>query len=54
MKLRKKISLLCSLILVLAVGICSAILICQARDRILNLTYANAQQKQQALVSALP
>ena len=52
MKLRKKVSLLCSLVLVLAVGICSAILIDRAGDKILNLTYANAQQKQQALVTA--
>ena len=52
MKLRKKVSLLCSLVLVLAVGVCSAILIDRAGDKILNLTYANAQQKQQALVTA--
>ncbi len=52
MKLRKKVSLLCSLVLVLAVGICSTILIDRAGDKILNLTYANAQQKQQALVTA--
>ena len=52
MKLRKKVSLLCSLVLVLAAGICSAILIDRAGDKILNLTYANAQQKQQALVTA--
>ncbi len=52
MKLRKKVSLLCSLVLVLAVGICSAILIDRAGDKILNLTYANAQQKQQSLVTA--
>ena len=52
MKLRKKVSLLCSLVLVLAVGVCSAILIDRAGDKILNLTYANAQQKQQSLVTA--
>ena len=52
MKLRKKVSLLCSLVLVLAVGVCSAILIDRAGDKILNLTYANAQQKQKALVTA--
>ena len=52
MKLRKKVSLLCSLVLVLAVGICSTILIDRAGNKILNLTYANAQQKQQALVTA--
>ena len=52
MKLRKKVSLLCSLVLVLAVGVCSTILIDRAGDKILNLTYANAQQKQQALVTA--
>ena len=52
MNLRKKVSLLCSLVLVLAVGVCSAILIDRAGDKILNLTYANAQQKQQALVTA--
>ena len=52
MKLRKKVSLLCSLVLVLAVGVCSTILIDRAGDKILNLTYANAQQKQKALVTA--
>ena len=50
MKLWKKISLLCSLVLVLIMGVCTAILTTQARDRILNLTYQNAEQKQQALV----
>lgn len=50
MKLWKKISLLCSLVLVLVMGVCTAILTTQARDRILNLTYQNAEQKQQALV----
>ena len=50
MKLWKKISLLCSLVLVLVMGVCTAILTTQARDRILKLTYQNAEQKQQALV----
>lgn len=50
MKLWKKISLLCSLVLVLVMGVCTASLITQARDRILNLTYQNAEQKQQTLV----
>ena len=49
MKLWKKVSLLCSLVLVLAVGACTVLLITQARDEILNLTYQNAEQKQQAL-----
>ena len=52
MKLRKKISLLCSLVLVLVMGVCTAVLTTQARDRILNLTYQNAEQKQQALVQS--
>lgn len=50
MKLWKKISLLFSLVLVLVMGVCTVILTTQARDRILNLTYQNAEQKQQALV----
>ena len=50
MKLWKKITLLCSLVLVLVVGACSVLLLTQAKDNILDLTYANAQQKQQALV----
>lgn len=50
MKLWKKVSLLCSLVLVLVVGACTVLLITQARDKILNLTYQNAEQKQQALV----
>ena len=50
MKLWKKISLLCSLVLVLAVGACTVLLITQARNKILDLTYQNAQQKQQALL----
>ncbi len=49
MKLWKKMALWCSLVLLLVVGICSAILITQAKDKILNLTYSNAEQKQQAL-----
>lgn len=49
MKLWKKVSLLCSLVLVLVVGACTVLLITQARDEILNLTYQNAEQKQQAL-----
>ena len=50
MKLWKKVSLLCSLVLVLIVGACTVLLITQARDEILHLTYQNAEQKQQALV----
>lgn len=50
MKLWKKVSLLCSLVLVLVVGACTVLLITQARDEILHLTYQNAEQKQQALV----
>lgn len=50
MKLWKKISLLCSMVLVLVMGVCTAILTTQARDRILKLTYQNAEQKQQTLV----
>ena len=50
MKLWKKISLLCSLVLVLAVGACTVLLITQARNKILDLTYQNAEQKQQALL----
>lgn len=50
MKLWKKVSLLCSLVLVLVVGASTILLIGQARDEILNLTYQNAEQKQQALV----
>ena len=50
MKLWKKISLLCGLVLVLTAGVCTAVLTTQARNRILNLTYQNAEQKQQALV----
>lgn len=50
MKLWKKVSLLCSLVLVLVVGACTVLLITQARDEILNLTYQNAEQKQQTLV----
>ena len=50
MKLWKKVSLMCSLVLVLVVGACTVLLITQARDEILNLTYQNAEQKQQALV----
>ena len=38
MKLWKKIALLCSLVLVLAVGACSSLLLPQAKDNILNLT----------------
>ena len=50
MKLWKKISLLCSLVLLIVVIVCSAILIKQAETRILDLTCSNAEQKQQALV----
>ncbi len=50
MKLWKRISLLCSLVLVLAVGACTVLLITQARNKILDLTYQNAEQKQQALL----
>ena len=50
MKLWKKIALLCSLVLALIVGASSALLLKQAKNNILNLTYANVQQKQQALV----
>lgn len=52
MNLWKKVSLLCSLVLVLIVGTCSAILLTQSKDRILSLTYANAEQKHQALSAA--
>ena len=52
MKLRKKISLLCGLVLVLVVGICSLILIGQAKDNLLNLAYTNTGQKQRSLVSS--
>ncbi|MBQ8075937.1 MAG: HAMP domain-containing histidine kinase [Oscillospiraceae bacterium] len=52
MKLRKKISLLCGLVLVLVVGICSLILIGQTKDNLLNLAYTNAGQKQRSLVSS--
>ena len=45
MKLWKKISLLCGLVLVLTAGVCTAVLTTQARNRILNLTYQNAEQK---------
>ena len=50
MKLWKKVSLLGSLVLVLVVGASTMLLIGQARDEILSLTYQNAEQKQQALV----
>ena len=50
MKLWKRISLLCSLVLVLAVGACTVLLITQARNKILDFTYQNAEQKQQALL----
>ena len=50
MKLWKKISLLCSLVLVLVMGVCTYVLTTRARDRMLSLTYRNAEQKQQALV----
>lgn len=50
MKLWKKISLLCSLVLVLVMGVCTSVLTTQARDRILSLTYRNAEQKQQTLI----
>ena len=49
MKLWKKVSLLCSLVLVLVAGACTVLLITKARDEILHLTYRNAEQKQQAL-----
>ena len=52
MKLWQKVSLLCSLVLILVVGICSALLIIQAKDRILGLTYTSTEQKQQTLVSS--
>lgn len=50
MKLWKKISLLCSLVLVLVMGVCTYVLTTRARDRMLSLTYRNAEQKQQTLV----
>lgn len=52
MKLRRKISLLCSIVLVLITGICSGILIRQTKDEVLNLAYTNAEQKQRALVNS--
>ena len=50
MKLWKKITLLCSLVLILVTSVCTIILVSQTKNRILNLTYSNAEQKQQALI----
>lgn len=45
MKLWKKISLVCSVVLILAVTLCSGISLGQAREKILSLTYAQAENK---------
>lgn len=45
MKLWKKISLICSVILIVIVTLCSAILLSQTREKILSLTYEQANNK---------
>lgn len=45
MKLWKKISLICSVILIVIVTLCSAILLSQTQEKILSLTYEQANNK---------
>jgi len=49
MKLWKKISLVCSIILIVIVTICSTLLLLQAKSNILEPTYENIQEKQRNL-----
>jgi signal transduction histidine kinase len=52
MKLWKKISLVCSIILIIIVTICSSLLLLQAKNNILEPTYENIQEKQRNLATS--
>lgn len=52
MKLWKKISIICSIILIMIVTICNIILIFQSKNSILELTYEQAHDKQYNLTSS--
>lgn len=52
MKLWKKISLVCSVVLVAIVVTCSALLLVQSKNSILELTYQQAREKQRSLSSS--
>lgn len=52
MKLWQKISLVCAAALLLTVGICSGVLLAQARDVILGVTVENARAKQKNLATS--
>ena len=47
MKLWKKISIICSIVLVVIVATCSTLLLLQSKNSILEITYQQARDKQQ-------
>lgn len=52
MKLWKKISLVCSIVLIVIVAACSTLLLVQSKNSILQLTYEQARDKQRNLASS--
>ena len=52
MKLWKKISIICSIVLVVIVATCSTLLLLQSKNSILEITYQQARDKQRNLVSS--
>lgn len=52
MKLWKKISIICSIVLVVVVATCSMLLLLQSKNSILEITYQQARHKQRNLVSS--
>lgn len=52
MKLWKKISIICSIVLIVIVTVCSTLLLMQSKDSILNRTYEQARDKQRNLASS--
>lgn len=52
MKLWKKVSLICSVVLILIVTVCSTLLLVQSKNSILQLTYEQARDKQRSLASS--
>ena len=49
MKLRQKISLICGMILIVIVSVCSGILLMQTRQQMLSLKYSGTEQKLSSL-----
>ena len=52
MKLWKKTAIICSVVLIVIVALCSALLLVQSKNSILALTYQQASDKQRSLASS--